>query len=87
MPEPGAPFLRQAIADHYASRGIKITPDEVFVSGGASNELSEMLDLFALSNSALVIEPAYPAYVDDNVLSGRKIIHLPSGRENGFLLG
>ena len=85
MPEPGAPFLRQAIADHYVSRGIKITPDEVFVSGGASNELSEILDLFALSNSALVIEPAYPAYVDDNVLSGRKIIHLPSGRENGFL--
>ena len=67
MPECGAPFLRRAIADHYASRGIRLMPEEVFVSGGASNELSEILDLFALSNSALVIEPAYPAYVDDNV--------------------
>ncbi|MBQ1490351.1 MAG: LL-diaminopimelate aminotransferase, partial [Blautia sp.] len=34
---------------------------------------------------ALVMEPAYPAYVDANVIAGREIIHLPAGRENGFL--
>lgn len=85
MPEPGAPFLRQAISGYYSSRGIALDPDEVFVSSGASDELSDLLDLFAPCNSALVMEPAYPAYVDANVMSGRKIIHLPSGRENGFL--
>ena len=85
MPECGAPFLRRAIADHYRERGISLTDDEVFVSSGASDELGDILDLFDRSSSALVMEPAYPAYVDANVIAGRKIIHLPAGRENGFL--
>ena len=59
--------------------------DEVFVSSGASDELGNILDLFDRSSSALVIEPAYPAYVDANVMAGRKIVHLDSGEENGFL--
>lgn len=85
MPECGAPFLRETIAGHYAKRGLDISPEEVFVSSGASDELGDILDLFDRSSSALVIEPAYPAYVDANVMAGRKIVHLPSGRENGFL--
>ncbi len=85
MPEPGAPFLRTAIAEYYRSRGIQLADDEVFVSSGASDELGDILDLFDRSNSALVIEPAYPAYVDANVMAGRKIIHLASGKDNGFL--
>ena len=44
QPECGAPFLRQAIANHYRTRGI---------------ELGD--------------------------IAGRTIVHLPSGRENGFL--
>ena len=55
------------------------------MSSGASDELGDILDLFDRSSSALVIEPAYPAYVDANVIAGRKIIHLASGKENGFL--
>lgn len=85
MPECGAPFLREAIADHYARRGVTLAPDEVFVSSGASDELGDILDLFDCSSTALVIEPAYPAYVDANVLAGRRILHLSSGEENGFL--
>ncbi|MDD6189046.1 MAG: LL-diaminopimelate aminotransferase [Clostridiales bacterium] len=85
MPECGAPFLREAIAGYYASRGVALSPDEVFVSSGASDELGDILDLFDRSSPALVIEPAYPAYVDANVMAGRKIVHLASGRENGFL--
>ena len=85
MPECGAPFLRETIAAHYARRGVTLSPDEVFVSSGASDELGDILDLFDRENSALVIEPAYPAYIDANVIAGRRILHLPSGRENGFL--
>ena len=85
MPECGAPFLREAIAAHYARRRVSLSPDEVFVSSGASDELGDILDLFDRESSALVIEPAYPAYVDANVMAGRRIVHLPSGRENGFL--
>ena len=62
-----------------------LSADEVFVSSGASDELGDILDLFERSGSALVIEPAYPAYVDVNVMAGRKIVHLVSGEENSFL--
>ena len=85
MPECGAPFLRASIAEHYRRRGVMLSDDEVFVSSGASDELGDILDLFDRDSTALVIEPAYPAYVDANVMAGRKIIHLPSGKENGFL--
>ena len=85
MPECGAPFLREAIAAHYAGRGVLLDADEVFVSSGASDELGDILDLFAPQNSALVIEPAYPAYVDASIMAGRRIVHLPASQENGFL--
>lgn len=84
MPECGAPFLRTTIADFYKKKGVQIADDEVFVSSGASDELGDILDLFDKENSALVTEPAYPAYVDANVIAGRKIIHLSSSIENGF---
>ena len=85
MPECGAPFLRDTIAKYYENRGVSLSSDEVFVSSGASDELGDILDLFERSGSALVIEPAYPAYVDANVMAGRKIVHLASGGENNFL--
>lgn len=85
MPECGAPFLRKVIADYYAVNGVNVSADEVFVSSGASDELGDILDLFDKDSSALVIEPAYPAYVDANIMAGRNIIHLASGEENGFL--
>lgn len=84
MDECGAPFLREAIAKHYQKRGVEVGCEEVFVSSGASDELGDILDLFDRSNSALVIEPAYPAYVDANIMAGRKIIHFPAGEENGY---
>ena len=85
MPECGAQFLRETVAKHYAERGVILDADEVFVSSGASDELGDILDLFDRSSSALVIEPAYPAYVDVNVIAGREIVHLASGKEDGFL--
>ena len=85
MPECGAPFLREAIADYYKKRGVVLSSDEVFVSSGASDELGDILDLFDRESSCLVIEPAYPAYVDANIMAGRNIVHLSSGKENGFL--
>ena len=85
MPECGAPFLREAIAEYYKKRGVALSADEVFVSSGASDELGDILDLFDRESSCLVIEPAYPAYVDANIMAGRNIVHLSSGKENGFL--
>ena len=85
LPECGAPFFREAVAGYYARRGVALDPEEVFVSSGASDELGHILDLFDLSAAALIPEPAYPAYVDANVMSGRRVVRLPTTREAGFL--
>ncbi len=85
QPECGADFLREAVAAHYGERGLKIGADEVFVSSGASDELGHILDIFDPACPALIPEPAYPAYVDANVMSGRRILHLPTSPEGGFL--
>ena len=85
LPECGAPFLREAIAKHYESQGVSLTPEEVFVSSGASDELGHILDLFDPASPALIPEPAYPAYADASVLAGRRIVFLPTSPEEGFL--
>ena len=85
MPENGDATLRQAIEDYYAKLGTKIQKDEVFISSGACDDLGDILELFDQDNTVLVIEPAYPEYVDTNILAGRTIIHLDSGEENHFL--
>ena len=59
--------------------------DEVFVSSGASDELGDILDLFDRSSSAMVMEPAYPAYLDASIIAGRDILHVPAGKECGFV--
>lgn len=85
MPEHGAMFLREAIAKYYSSWNVDMTTDEVFVSSGACDDLGDLLEMFDRDNTVLVIEPAYPEYVDTNLLYGRKVIHLPAGEGDGFL--
>lgn len=86
MPEVGAPFLRQAIKNHYKDKyDVALAEDEIFISSGACDDLGDILELFDADNTVLVLEPAYPEYVETNILCGRKIIHLPSGEENDFL--
>ena len=85
MPECGAAFLREAIAAHYAQRGVTLDPEEVFVSSGASDELGDLLDLFGHGKTVLIPEPAYPAYVDANIMAGNAIVHLNTGKQTGFL--
>ena len=85
MPECGEPALRGVIANYYKKRAVDLSDEEVFVSSGASDELGDILDLFGRDKTVLIMEPAYPAYVDANIIAGNKIIHMPAGKENGFL--
>ena len=82
--EVGAGFFRDAVQAYYAQRGVELEPSEIFNSSGAKDDLGDLLDIFARGMSALVLEPAYPAYVDANVISGNKIVHLPSSAHDGF---
>ena len=84
MPECGADFFRRAVKGYYEKRNVTLSEDEVFVSSGASDELGDILDLFSQDNTVLITEPAYPAYVDANIIAGHRIVHLPSSAEEGF---
>ena len=84
-PEQGYAFLQEAIAKYYASHGVQLDPNEIFVSDGAKSDLGNILDLFDQDNVVLVPDPVYPVYVDTNVMAGRKVLYAPANEENGFL--
>ena len=86
MFESGLPFYRRAVRDHYLTvKGVELETDEIFVSSGAGDDLSNILDLFARECDALIVEPAYPAYVDTTVMEGRKVRYLVAREEDGFV--
>lgn len=71
-PEQGYDFLRQAIADNdYKSRGVDVSPDEIFISDGSKCDTGNILDIFGPDNVVAVTDPVYPVYVDTNVMAGR----------------
>ncbi|MGI6261536.1 MAG: LL-diaminopimelate aminotransferase [Acutalibacteraceae bacterium] len=96
-PEQGYGFLREAIAaNDYASRGVSIDPDEIFVSDGSKCDCGNIGDIFDRDNIVAVCDPVYPVYVDTNVMAGRageyvegsgwnKIVYMSCRKENGFL--
>ena len=95
-PDFGYEFLRQAIVSRdYASRGIDICEDEIFVSDGAKCDVGNIQELFSKDCVVAVTDPVYPVYVDTNVMSGRGgryvnggydgIVYLPCTAENGFV--
>ncbi|MCL2049060.1 MAG: LL-diaminopimelate aminotransferase [Defluviitaleaceae bacterium] len=83
--EQGYGFLRQAICEYYAAKGVSLQQDEVFVSDGAKSDLGNILDIFATENSVLIPDPVYPVYVDTNIMAGRSISYMDGNEQNGFL--
>ena len=49
-PEQGYPFLKDAIQDYYAERGVQVASDEIFISDGAKSDLANILGLFGFSS-------------------------------------
>ncbi|AJZ88448.1 DeoR faimly transcriptional regulator [Klebsiella michiganensis] len=57
----GLPELREAIAHHYASRGLPTTPDQIMVVNGAVSGLGLILRLFTGPGDRVVVDhPTYP---------------------------
>jgi len=93
----GYEFLREAIrVNDYASRGLAIGVEEIFISDGAKSDTANSQELFGLDNVVAVTDPVYPVYVDSNVMAGRtgpmagqgmyqKILYLPAKVENNFV--
>jgi len=95
-PAGGYAFLREAICSHdYAARGMDIAPDEIFVSAGAKEDVSQFQSLFDRNCTVAVADPVYPVYVEANAMAGRaglwngsqwdRIVYLPCTAANGFM--
>ncbi len=84
-PEQGYDFLRVAVQDYYAKRKVKLELGEIFISDGAKSDLGNILDLFDKNNVVLIPDPVYPAYVDTNIMDGRKVVFAQGHAENNFL--
>ncbi len=92
--EQGNAALRKALAGFYARRGVKLEVDEVFVSDGAKPDSANIQSIFGMSDVVAVQDPAYPVYVDSNVIAGRTgrangttyegLVYMPCTEENGF---
>ena len=85
-PEQGYDFLIDAIREHdYASRGVSLDRDEIFVSDGSKCDVGNVQEIFANDAKILVTDPVYPVYVDSNLMAGRSISYLEATAANGFV--
>lgn len=80
----GYDFLRTAVANYYKNKGVEITADEILISDGAKSDCGNIGDIFSTDSTVLITDPAYPVYVDSNVMGGKKIIYADSDESNGF---
>ena len=80
----GYDFLREAVSGYYKSFGVDVPADDIRINDGAKSDCGNIVDIFGEDNIVLVTDPAYPVYVDTNIMSGRKVIYADSNEENGF---
>lgn len=94
-PEQGYAFLRDVIAKNdYANRGIDIKASDIFVGDGAKCDLANLGDILARDSKIAVMNPSYPAYIDDNAIDGRtgklqgnaypEVVYLDCPESNGY---
>jgi len=95
-PYVGYEFLRAEIASHdFATRGVPIAVDEVFVSDGGKSDSANLQEIFAGDCVVALMDPVYPVYADSNVIAGRSgpadesgryagMVYLACTAENGF---
>lgn len=95
-PEQGYAFLREAIVKHdFATRSVNVHPDEIFVSDGSKCDTGNIQEIFSTEATVAIADPAYPVYVDTNVMAGRTgaadsnglysgIVYLPCTESAGF---
>ena len=96
-PEQGYAFLVEKIIAHdYASRGIQLGTDEVFVSDGSKSDVANIQEIFSNDCTVAITDPVYPVYLDTNVMAGRtgtlqedgrfaNVTYLPCNAENNFI--
>ncbi len=80
----GYDFLKEAVSKYYKSFGADVPADEIRISDGAKSDCGNIVDIFGDDNVILITDPAYPVYVDSNLMNGRKVIYSDASEANGF---
>lgn len=80
----GYDFLREAVAKYYQSFGANVKAEEIRINDGAKADCGNIVDIFGNDNVVMITDPAYPVYVDTNLMNGRKVIYADSNEANGF---
>jgi len=90
----GSMALREALAARYAEYGAPLDADEIFISDGAKPDSANIQSVFHGDSVVAVQDPAYPVYVDSNVIAGRTgtwangrykgLVYMPCTEDNGF---
>ncbi|NCB02968.1 MAG: LL-diaminopimelate aminotransferase, partial [Spirochaetia bacterium] len=84
--EQGDTPLREALSHYYSSFGVTLKSNEFFVSDGAKADAANIQTIFGEGNVIAIQDPAYPVYVDSNVVSGRTgLFNKETGRYDGFV--
>jgi LL-diaminopimelate aminotransferase len=83
-PSQGYSFLREAIAAN-DYENLDISAEEIFISDGAKNDLANLQELFAQESRIALPNPAYPVYIDTNVMAGRTRPLLKRGGYGGVV--
>ncbi|MBN2103299.1 LL-diaminopimelate aminotransferase [bacterium] len=89
--------IRTALRSFYKKRNVDIDVEEFFVSDGAKPDSGNIQSIFCTDSRVAVQDPAYPVYVDTNVIAGRSgqfnqdkklyedILYMPCTEKNGFI--
>ncbi len=83
----GIPSLKNALKTRYQKLGVTLDLDDIFVSDGAKSDSANIQSIFDISNIVAFQDPAYPVYVDSNIMAGRNknnFVYMPCSEENGF---
>ena len=59
-PEQGYEFLRDAVRQYYAGRGVLLNAEELFISDGAKSDVGNILDLFESNLTVSFFVVMYP---------------------------
>lgn len=96
-PSSGYSFLKEAIIQSdYLPLGVDLKEDEIFISDGSKTDAGAIQELFSQEAKIAIGDPAYPTYIDSNVMAGRlgsydlesaswsDLIYIPMNADNHY---
>jgi len=92
----GQSDMKAAMQGYYRSLGVDLDLGDIFISDGAKPDSGNIQSIFCTNNVVAVQDPAYPVYVDTNVIAGRTgehnketglyngLVYMPCTEDNSF---